>query len=172
MAWVGIAAMVYVLIASIRSGTDEVSSIPSKRVSIADMEPGEARFESWEGRPVVIYRRTDTDIVSLRTPDDRLVDPVSKRSDQPELSTNEFRSISADWFVAIALGTDLGCSIDFMAPSQELFQTKPWQGGFVDTCRKARYDTAGRVFESQYATRNLAVPNFAISEGTLILGRK
>lgn len=172
MAWLGLAAMLYVLVAAILSGDGEVPSVPSMKINIGAIEPGEVLFDTWEGRPVLVYRRTDQDVVNLRSEDERLVDPQSRRSDQPESVTNAFRSASADWFVAIALGTDLGCSLDFLPASSNRFQGKPWQGGFVDSCRKARYDTAGRVFESQYATRNLAVPVYSIAEDVLVLGRK
>lgn len=171
MLYLAMASVAYVFISAIRSGTGEVPAVPSLRVIVEDMQPGESRFLTWEGRPVVLYRRTDGDIVNLRTEDDRLLDPLSKKSDQPPMASNALRSESPDWFVAIALGTDLGCSIEFLPADGTFFQTKAWQGGFADTCRKARYDLAGRVYKSQYATRNLAVPQYAFKEGALILGR-
>lgn len=171
MLYLGMAGVAYIFISAIRSGSGDVPSVPSLRVAIGDMQPGEVQFLAWEGRPVVTYRRTDTDIVTLRTTDERLQDAISKKSEQPESMANDFRSASPDWFVAIALGTDLGCSIDYLPPGEESFQEQPWAGGFMDTCRKARYDLAGRVYESQYASRNLVVPHYSIVGDTLILGR-
>ncbi len=108
---------------------------------------------------------------ALRTPDERLTDAGSEKSSQPAAFVNEFRSASPDLFVAIALGTDLGCSISYLAPESTEFQGKPWAGGFVDSCRKSRYDVAGRVYEAQYADRNLLVPPYSFSDNLLILGR-
>ncbi len=164
-------AVLYVFVAAIRSGTGEVAEVPTLKVNVADLMPGESRLVSWEGRPVLIYRRQDSDYASLRTPDERLGDAHSEKSSQPAAFANEFRSASPDMFVAIALGTDLGCSISYLAPDSTEFQGKPWGGGFVDSCRKSRYDVAGRVYEAQYAERNLIVPPHTFSDDLLILGR-
>ena len=164
-------AVVYVVISAIRTGNDEVPEVPTKKVDVSKMIPGEVNFLTWEGRPVLIYKRQGAELAKLREPDARLKDQNSQNSDQPESAENSYRSIEADWFVAIALGTDLGCSLEHLPAEPGPFQDKPWAGGFVDTCRKSRYDLAGRVFESQYATKNLVVPAYAISGQTIILGR-
>lgn len=164
-------SVVYVVISAIRTGNDEVPQVPTKKVDVSTMNPGEVNFLTWEGRPVLIYKRQGAELAKLREPDTRLKDPNSRNSDQPQSAENPYRSVEADWFVAIASGTDLGCSLEHVPAESELFQDKPWAGGFIDTCRKSRYDLAGRVFESQYATKNLAVPSYAISGQTIILGR-
>ncbi len=169
--YVAVAAVLYVFFAAIRTGSGKVPEVPSKKVDVGDMEPGQTRFLTWEGRPVVIYRRQSADFAQLRTPDDRLEDENSSSSTQPTTAENAYRSVEPDWFVAIALGTDLGCSLEFLPPTTEPFQQRPWVGGFVDTCRKSRYDLAGRVYESQYATKNLVVPSYAVKQNILILGR-
>ncbi len=171
MLYLGMAGIVYVFFSAIRSGTGEVPSLPSMKMAIGGIQPGEVNFFTWEGRPVLIYRRTDEDVVNLRTRDERLYDALSAKSDQPDSMANDFRSESPDWFVAIALGTDLGCSLEFLPADESMFQGKRWQGGFADSCRKARYDLAGRVFEAQGAKRNMVVPPYGIVGDTLILGR-
>jgi len=132
---------------------------------------GEALFLNWEGRPVVIYRRQDNEFSQLRTIDNRLLDETSQNSDQPEDMLNAYRSVEPEWFVAIALGTDQGCSLTHLPANSSLFQQQPWHGGFIDACRKSRYDLSGRVYESQYATRNLVVPPYKLSGTTVILGQ-
>ncbi len=168
MLGVAVLSVFYVFIAAIRSGTGEVPEVPTMRVNLADLLPGESRLVSWEGRPVLLYRRQDSDYATLRTPDARLTDAQSGKSTQPAALANEFRSATPDLFVAIALGTDLGCSVSHLPPDGSEFQGKPWRGGFVDTCRKSRYDTAGRVYGAQYADRNLIVPSYTF---ILIPGR-
>jgi len=155
----------------LRSGSDEVVAGPTKKVDIRQLAVGRAEFLIWEGRPVVVYRRRQQEIAVLSSQNPLLLDPESKKSDQPESMRHDRRSQDDNWFVAIALGTDLGCRIDLLAASSEVFQGQPWAGGFVDTCRQSRFDLAGRVFKSQYATKNLVVPTYSVEEGSIILGR-
>lgn len=163
--------LLYVLIAQVFSGGGETPSMPGLRVTVADLLPGESRVISWENRPVLLYRRQEQDLLQLRSPDERLLDATSRKSKQPDEYRGDFRSASAELFVAIGLGTDLGCPVSFLPPQAALFQEKPWSGGFIDSCRKARYDLAGRVYRSQYADRNLVVPRYVLEGDTLILGR-
>ncbi len=171
MMYLGFAGVVYVFISALMSGDGEVPNVPSMRVDIAGIEPGQIEFLSWEGRPVLVYRRTDADIVALRSGDPRIRDPDSNSSVQPEFAKNWMRSQSPDYFVSIALGTGQGCTVEMVPASDELFQGKPWQGGFMDSCGKDRFDFAGRVFEKQYAGKNLQVPQYGIDGTTLVLGR-
>jgi len=171
MMYLGFAGVVYVFISAIMSGDGEVPTVPSLRVDIADIEAGEAELLTWEGRPVLVYRRSAADLANLRTQDPRLSDPDSARSDQPPFAQNTLRSESPDYFVAIALGTGQGCNVVHLPATQEMFEGRPWNGGFMDSCGKDRYDLAGRVYRGQYATRNLKVPQYAIEGTTLILGR-
>ena len=120
---------------------------------------------------MLVYRRTDADVVALRSGDPRIADPDSNGSQQPEFAKNWMRGQSADYFVSIALGTGQGCTVELVPPSDELFQSKPWQGGFMDSCGKDRFDFAGRVYEKQYASKNLQVPQYGIDGTTLVLGR-
>lgn len=169
--YVAALAVVYVVISAIRTGSDDVPDVPTKKVDVSAMASGEVIFLTWEGRPVMIYKRQSADFGKLREPDNRLEDQNSQHSKQPVLAENAYRSLEPDWFVAIASGTDLGCSLELLPAESKPFQNRPWAGGFVDTCRKSRYDFAGRVFESQFATKNLAVPAYAVSGQTIILGR-
>lgn len=171
MLYLALAGVAYVLIAAITSGDSEVPEVPGLRVDISELQPGEANFLTWEGRPVLVYRRSDADIVALRSNDPRLEDPESARSKQSAGAQNSLRSPMADYFVAIALGTGQGCTVTHIPAADEIFQGQPWQGGFMDACGKDRFDLAGRVYEKQYASENLQVPQYAIEGGTLILGR-
>jgi len=107
------------------------------KVSLADLEPGMMKRLVWEARPVLIYRRTSEQILSLDEPNDRLRDPASTKSEQPTWAVQALRSRNPEWFVAIAVGTDLGCSVDYLPVSDTYFQQEIWEGGFVDSCRKA-----------------------------------
>ena len=172
MMYMGAGAIIYVFLSAIRPGDGNVPDVPSMRVDLTEMMPGEVDFHVWENRPVLIYRREDADIIALRTRDSRLLDASSFNSEQPDQFVNNFRSESPEWFVAIALGTGQGCTVELLAGSDEPFQGQVWHGGFKDSCGDDRYDFAGRVFDEQYATRNLTVPDYSIEGPTLILGRQ
>ena len=171
MLYLGFAGIAYVFLSAFMSGDGEVQNVPSMRVDIADIEPGQANFLTWEGRPVLVYRRTDEDIVKLRTADSRIRDPDSDASEQPDFAQNAMRSQSADYFVAIAIGTGQGCTVELIPASTEPFQGQPWGGGFLDSCGQDRYDLAGRVYSDQYAGKNLRVPQYTVDGNTLVLGR-
>lgn len=167
----GLLALLRVLVAQVFSGGGTTPEIPTMRVSLATLAVGELRVIDWENRPVLVYRRGSTEVAALGNADDRLLDADSARSVQPEAYRNALRSSQADLFVAIGLGTDLGCAVSLLPADGSPFQGQPWGGGFVDGCRGARYDLAGRVYRSQYADRNLVVPAYSVEGQTLILGR-
>lgn len=176
--------VLFVLLAFFFSGEDERPRVPGLRVDVSNLQPGETERLLWEGRPVLVQRRTPAMIDALQSPaatlDGRLRDPDSRRSDQPESMVNAVRSRDPEWFVAIALGTDQGCPVS-VASGDEMAQTDTGSeansGGveLVDECRGSRYDGAGRVLADQYADRNLAVPDYVLEtlDGrlTLVLGR-
>lgn len=171
MIYLGAAAVVFIIASAIMSGDGEVPNVPTMRVDISQLESGKVEFLTWEGRPVLVYRRTDADVVNLRTADSRLRDPDSLKSEQPVFAKNDTRSADLELFVAIALGTGQGCTVELMSGMDEIFQGKPWQGGFMDSCGKDRYDLAGRVYDRQYASENLRVPQYTIEGSVVVLGK-
>lgn len=141
------------------------------KVSLRDIAAGEGEWLLWQGKPVVVFHRTDEMVEALRQPNSRLRD-VDNGLDQlpPDTADALLRSRMPQWFVAVALGMDLNCSLIHVPASSALFKGVPWQGGFEDTCRKSRYDLAGRVYDDQESQRNLQVPLYRIDGDTLVLG--
>ena len=167
------AVVVFVFFSAFLSDDGEEGTLPGYRVAVGDMTPGETRMLNWDGRAVLVHRRTAGEIARLEANAARgaLRDPESAESVQPEGMRGVFRSGSPEWFVAIGLGTDSGCPMSYLPPEGAPFAGAPWPGGFVDGCRGSRYDLAGRVYARQYADRNLVVPPHAVFEdGTLLLG--
>jgi len=161
---------VFVFVSAFLSGDKPGDPVPGMRVEIGDIAAGGTRLLIWEGRPVIVQRRTPDVIAALQredaTRDAALRDPLSRRSEQPDDLSAALRSVQPEWFVAIALGTDYGCPVKPIADTDGA-------GGaaaFTDDCRGSRYDAAGRVFAGDYADRNLVVPAYRIDDGTLILG--
>jgi ubiquinol-cytochrome c reductase iron-sulfur subunit len=145
-------------------------ALPAMQQNIAGISPGESLLVSWAGQPVLIYHRTADQIMALNQHDPRLSDARSAHSTQPDWAQSASRSRHKEWFVAIAAGTDFGCPVSVLHAGGSLFQQQPWQGGFIDDCRGSRYDFAGRVYTSQFADQNLAVPEYTLSGELLMLG--
>ncbi|MBX2835822.1 MAG: hypothetical protein KTR35_03135 [Gammaproteobacteria bacterium] len=170
MAWMAVAAVGYVFLSSMFSGKDTVREVPTLSIEVAHWQPGDTQAINWAGRPVVIHRRTVAEIESIETPGVELVDPNSAFSQQNASAENLFRSVDPQWFVAIALGTDFVCSVDYRPASNEQFKQQPWPGGYVDSCDGSRFDGAGRVFADQKASRNMIVPDYQIRDSKIVLG--
>lgn len=166
----GLLGGVYIFFAAFLSTDKGGPVLPAMQQSVAGIPPGESLLISWEGQPVLIYHRTEDQIVALNQPDPRLSDAQSAHSTQPHWAQSASRSRQAEWFVAIAAGTDFGCPVNVLTAISALFQQRPWQGGFVDDCRGSRYDFAGRVYTNQYADRNLTVPDYTLVGDVLVLG--
>ena len=167
---VGFVGILYVVLSMMFSSNPDSKVVPTKVVDIGGMRAGEVRIVLWEGRPVMIYHRTDGQVQALKAADPRLHDAASTHSRQPAWAKNEQRSSVPEYFISIGVGTDFSCPIDLLPASEQPFMGQPWSGGFVDECRGARYDFAGRVYSGQYADQNLIVPAYRINGKVLILG--
>jgi ubiquinol-cytochrome c reductase iron-sulfur subunit len=95
----------------------------------------------WRGKPVWILRRTAEMLANLGGHEDRLADPLSADSVQPDYATNPHRSIVPEYLVVIGICTHLGCS-----PSEKL-QAGPasglgadWPGGFLCPCHGSMFN--------------------------------
>jgi len=166
----GFVGVAYVVLSMVFSSDPDSRVIPTKMVDIGTLSAGEARIVLWEGRPVLIYHRTPAQVKALQSEDTRLLDAKSAQSRQPSWAQNELRSRVPEYFISIGIGTDFSCPIGLLPASSDPFMSKPWSGGFVDECRGARYDFAGRVYSGQYADENLIVPGYRIKDGVLVLG--
>ena len=97
---------------------------------------------------IVVVRRSPSTIAALRSMDDELQDPESKRSHQPDFADNLLRSRQAEYFVALALGTHFGCGLRVEADE------------LTEICSQARYDLAGRALKGSGRFRNLDIPEY------------
>ena len=79
-------------------------------VDISKLEEGQIMRVEWRGKPVWVVRRAKSVLDSLDSLDDQLRDPASQEGQQPKYAQNEYRSIKAEFFVAVGICTHLGCS--------------------------------------------------------------
>src|SRR3954466_13349162 len=156
------------------------SMLPSERakaagapveVDVSHLEPGQRMIVEWRGKPVWIVRRTPEMLSTLKADDDRVADPKSTRSTQPQYAKNEFRSIKPEYLVLVGICTHPGCSpVDRLKAEPEPFASD-WHGGFYCPCHGSLFDLAGRVYKNKPAPDNLAVPPYKfVSDTTLIIG--
>lgn len=150
------------------SGATTPPDLPTLRVAVSDLLPGAHKIIDWEGRPVLIMRRDARMQSSVDDLDPALLhDPASADSVQPKTALAVWRSRDPAWFVAIAVGTDLGCPVRVAEPAE---LPAGLAAGLRDTCRGAFYDLAGRVLDGQQADENLTVPSYRLDGDVLVLG--
>jgi ubiquinol-cytochrome c reductase iron-sulfur subunit len=156
------------------------SMMPSERakaagapveVDVSKLEPGQKMIVEWRGKPVWIVRRTPEMLKAVKADNERVADPESKRSEQPEYAKNEMRSLKPEYLVVVGICTHLGCSpVDRLAAQPEPFAAD-WRGGFYCPCHGSLFDLAGRVYKNKPAPDNLAVPPYKfLTDTTLLIG--
>jgi ubiquinol-cytochrome c reductase iron-sulfur subunit len=156
------------------------SMLPSERakaagapveVDVSNLAPGQRMIVEWRGKPVWIVRRTPEMLKLVKSDDDRVADPESKRSAQPQYAKNEYRSAKPEYLVLVGICTHLGCSpVDRLQPQPEPFAAD-WHGGFYCPCHGSLFDLAGRVYKNKPAPDNLTVPPYKfLSDTRLVIG--
>ena len=129
------------------------------------------RVTAWRGKPIWLMRRSEEMVRALMRPDPVLVDPLSKKSEQPSNCANPTRSMRPDIFVAIGLCTHLGCIPILHFDNADLNAELHAPGGFICPCHGSRFDLAGRVVKNMPAPTNLEIPDYRFTSATnLVIG--
>ena len=140
-------------------------------VDISKLEPGQATRVKWQGKPVVIVRRTEASLASIKKLDDKVRDPQSLEEQQPDYATNEYRSIKPEFLVLVGICTHLGCAPSYRPEVAPADLGPEWEGGFFCPCHGSRFDLAGRVYASVPAPTNLVVPPHKyLADGRILVG--
>jgi ubiquinol-cytochrome c reductase iron-sulfur subunit len=157
-----------------------LSMLPSERakaagapveVDLSKIAPGQLEVVEWRGKPVWVIRRTKEMLDSLKGAEERLSDPASKSSAQPQYAENEFRSAKPELMVMEGVCTHLGCSPQLRPADAKAEMGADWTGGFYCPCHGSKFDYAGRVFRGAPAPTNLPVPPYTfLSDNTLLIG--
>jgi len=141
-------------------------------VDLSGIAPGTMKTVEWRGKPVWILRRTPEMIAAVKKTDDKVADPLSKRTayPTPSYASNELRSIKPEYLVVVGICTHLGCSpVGPFAAG-----TNPTLGdnmGFLCPCHGSTFDLAGRVFKDKPAPDNLEVPPYKyLSDTRVVIG--
>src|SRR3981081_4139420 len=138
---------------------------------IGKLEPGQQIKVEWRGKVVWIINRTPAMLATLPKLDDRVADPQSEGDAHAPSAKNKDRSRKPEIFVAVGIGTHLGCSPTFrpeIAPSD---LGPDWLGGFFCPCHQSKFDLAGRVFKGVPAPTNLYIPPYKfLSDSQIVIG--
>ncbi|WP_075187281.1 ubiquinol-cytochrome c reductase iron-sulfur subunit [Teredinibacter haidensis] len=141
-------------------------------VNISKIAPGQMITVEWRGKPVYVFRRTPEALASLKTVEDRLRDPSSEKSNQPEYVKNDTRAQKGKEDIAVLLGlcTHLGCAPTYRPEvGAEDLGGDEWIGGFFCRCHGSKFDLAGRVFQGVPAPINLEIPPYKFLSDTVLL---
>lgn len=140
-------------------------------VDISKLETGQMIRVMWRGKPVWIVQRTEESLNSLSKLDDRLRDPMSEDSEQPEAAKNPSRAYKPQIFVALGVCTHLGCAPSYRPEVAPADLGPDWPGGFFCPCHGSSFDLAGRVYKGVPAPRNLDIPPHQyLSDTRLLIG--
>ena len=124
----------------------------SYRLKLPRLEHDRPEILRRDNLAIVVIRRSPETTRTLASSLDGLQDPQSRRSRQPEYALNPLRSSRPEYFVAYALGTDLGCPL--VAEKMRL----------RETCGEAVYDFAGRALAGSREFSNLSIPDYTFDE--------
>ncbi len=150
------------------SAKAKAAGAPVKQ-DISKLEPGQMIVVEWRGKPVYVLHRTPDQLEGLPTLNDKLKDPGSAVSVQPEYIEGDDRSIRPEILVIVGLCTHLGCAPKFRPEvGATEFAADGWLGGFFCPCHGSTFDLAGRVYSGVPASANLEVPPYSY-EGNDVL---
>lgn len=137
-------------------------------IPVEGLPPGEVVRVLWEGRRVLVLRRTPETMQRLEELEPRLADPGSLHSEQPRAMTTLARSAPGEFFVALDYDPDFGCPLEAVSAADPT-APRPWLGGFHAVCSNSWFDPAGRVYKDQRTIHNLRVPPYRLEQGRVLL---
>ena len=141
------------------------------QVPLEGLQPGQILKVQWRGQTIGVLRRSEETIGLLPQVDDRLRDPESLESDQPEYAQNEARALNEEYLVVNMHCTHLGCIPQLIPEVGAQPFDDNWKGGFYCPCHKSKFDMAGRVYKGVPAPANLKIPPYSyIDDTTLVIG--
>ncbi|MCF6318042.1 MAG: ubiquinol-cytochrome c reductase iron-sulfur subunit [Proteobacteria bacterium] len=139
--------------------------------NISKLEVGQKIQLMWRGQPIFIVKRDKTLLDTLPDLKDRLKDPDSNNSIQPESSKNIHRSQKEELLVMVGICTHLGCSPKVYTEIVPQAFDADWKGGFFCPCHDSTFDISGRVFNGSPAGTNMVIPPYVfVDDNNLIIG--
>ncbi len=161
----GVAAAAVPFLASWQPNAAARAAGAPVRLDLAKLERGGMLIVGWRGKPVYVLRRSAEQLAALNEHAERLADPDSLRSKQPDYIQQPWRSLNPEYLVVIGLCTHLGCTPKLRA------DVLSGSSGFFCPCHGSIFDVAGRVLRNMPAPANLSVPPHRYEqESVLVIG--
>ena len=166
----GLVALAVPFVSSMGTSARAQAAGAAIEVDVGIIDEGQRLTFEWRGQPVWVIRRSERMIESLEQIEDRLADPESDQSTQPEYARNRYRAREPEFLVMIGVCTHLGCSPNYHPEAGAMGED--WLGGFFCACHGSSYDLAGRVYADQPAPLNMEIPPHMFAEDgqTLVIG--
>jgi ubiquinol-cytochrome c reductase iron-sulfur subunit len=141
------------------------------KADISKVEAGQMLNVLWRGQPVFLVNRTERQTAVLESLNDKLKDPNSESSMQPDYIEDIYRARKKNFLVVVGICTHLGCSPKYYPDLVPQTFDENWKGGFFCPCHNSRFDISGRVFAGSPASRNLDIPPYTfLDENTIEIG--
>ncbi len=134
----------------------------SYQFSLKNLEPDTPIILQQDNLAILLIKRSESSITKLMQSDERLIDPDSRDSRQPEFAQNRLRSRHPEFFVAYGRGTDFGCLLEAVGDKLK------------EICGRASYDYAGRALNSDGLNSdgrhsNLQIPDYEFKNDFTLL---
>lgn len=171
---VGTVGLAIPFISSMNPSARAKASGAPVEVDISKLEPGGMVTVEWRGKPVWVVSRTAENMKDLEGMADKLADPNSDATQQPEYAKNLHRSRTDNPEVIVMVGicTHLGCSPKYRPEMAPADLGADWKGGFFCPCHGSTFDLAGRVFSGVPAPTNLVIPpHIYLSKSVILVGK-
>lgn len=171
---VGTVGLAIPFIASMNPSARAKAAGAPVEVDISKLEPGGIVTVEWRGKPVWVVKRTEQNMKDLQGLADKLTDPDSDTTQQPEYARNPHRSRTdtADVIVMVGICTHLGCSPKYRPEMAPADLGADWKGGFFCPCHGSKFDLAGRVYSGVPAPTNLVIPpHIYLSKSVILVGQ-
>jgi ubiquinol-cytochrome c reductase iron-sulfur subunit len=140
------------------------------KADIGKLEPGQMVVVEWRGKPVYVVYRTESQLNALDSLNDKLKDPDSAASVQPDYVKGTARAIRPEILVIEGLCTHLGCAPKFRPEVGAAdLGGDDWLGGFFCPCHGSKFDLSGRVYAGVPASANLVVPPHSFEGGNVLV---
>lgn len=149
-----------------------VLALSTKEVDLSGVSVGQAIKVFWQGKPVFIRRRTETEIEeAARVPLSALKDANARNENMSGSvdATDANRTTTDDgvarpeWLVLVGVCTHLGC----IPLGTTAGENKGEYGGWFCPCHGSHYDTAGRIRKGP-APENLPIPPYEFLSDTVV----
>lgn len=153
---VGAASVAWPFIDSMNPAADTLA-LATIEVDLTPIQKGQAITVTWQGKPVFIRHRTETEIEKARATD---VEQLRHKE------SDEERVQKPEWLVMVGICTHLGC----VPLGQKEGEIKGEYNGWFCPCHGSHYDESGRIRKGPAPT-NMKVPEYTfVSDTTLKIG--